>query len=346
MGFHKGRNQMSRLSKYVKEKIVKVLVATLVVGTVAGNEGIIAQAAEKNANIKNFLGEAINYGIVANEYMQANHMQTNFAVKKYSTKDIQGCGDDISSKEVINIVFGNVMTEGPNPNEYRYILDDGAGEFRLNGGCQKSTVIYSGGKTPNGSSIDDYINGMIQYAAGKSQEAKNLNNIEGEWQNGNYIIDVTKKSGTTFYVDVTDILNGLNGDFGKLTVNANAGQTVILNDLSEKIELHRSTINGKQWGSFDEIANRADKVIYNFPNATEVTVSESVMGAIVAPKAKVTVIITSALWIVADYVTNTNGEIHRVKDATDEPTPAPTAEPTAAPTQEPTAEPTDRKSVV
>ena len=120
MGFHKGRNQMSRLSKYVKEKIVKVLVAALVVGTVAGNEGIIAQAAEKNANIKNFLGEAINYGIVANEYMQANHMQTNFAVKKYSTKDIQGCGDDISSKEVINIVFGNVMTEGPNPNEYRY----------------------------------------------------------------------------------------------------------------------------------------------------------------------------------------------------------------------------------
>ena len=51
---------MSRLSKYVKEKIVKVLVAALVVGTVAGNEGIIAQAAEKNANIKNFLGEAIN----------------------------------------------------------------------------------------------------------------------------------------------------------------------------------------------------------------------------------------------------------------------------------------------
>ena len=36
MGFHKGRNQMSRLSKYVKEKIVKVLVAALVVGTVAG----------------------------------------------------------------------------------------------------------------------------------------------------------------------------------------------------------------------------------------------------------------------------------------------------------------------
>ena len=45
MGFLKGRNQMSRLSKYVKEKIVKVLVAALVVGTVAGNEGITAQAA-------------------------------------------------------------------------------------------------------------------------------------------------------------------------------------------------------------------------------------------------------------------------------------------------------------
>ena len=46
MGFHKGRNQMSRLSKYVKEKIVKVLVAALVVGTVAGNGTLTVQAEE------------------------------------------------------------------------------------------------------------------------------------------------------------------------------------------------------------------------------------------------------------------------------------------------------------
>lgn len=37
---------MSRLSKYVKEKIVKVLVAALVVGTVAGNGTLTVQAAE------------------------------------------------------------------------------------------------------------------------------------------------------------------------------------------------------------------------------------------------------------------------------------------------------------
>ena len=46
MGFHKGRNQMSRLSKYVKEKIVKVLVAALVVGTLAGNGTLTVQAEE------------------------------------------------------------------------------------------------------------------------------------------------------------------------------------------------------------------------------------------------------------------------------------------------------------
>ena len=37
---------MSRLSKYVKEKIVKVLVAALVVGTVAGNGTLTVQAEE------------------------------------------------------------------------------------------------------------------------------------------------------------------------------------------------------------------------------------------------------------------------------------------------------------
>ena len=37
---------MSRLSKYVKEKLVKVLVAALVVGTVAGNGTLTVQAEE------------------------------------------------------------------------------------------------------------------------------------------------------------------------------------------------------------------------------------------------------------------------------------------------------------
>lgn len=36
---------MSRFSKYVREKVVKVLVTALVVGSVAGNEGIAVQAA-------------------------------------------------------------------------------------------------------------------------------------------------------------------------------------------------------------------------------------------------------------------------------------------------------------
>lgn len=41
---------MSRFSKYVREKVVKVLVAALVAGSVAGNEGIIVQAAGADLN--------------------------------------------------------------------------------------------------------------------------------------------------------------------------------------------------------------------------------------------------------------------------------------------------------
>ena len=41
---------MSRFSKYVREKVVKVLVAALVAGSVAGNEGITVQAAGADLN--------------------------------------------------------------------------------------------------------------------------------------------------------------------------------------------------------------------------------------------------------------------------------------------------------
>ena len=41
---------MSRFSKYVREKVVKVLVTALVVGSVAGNEGIAVQAAGADLN--------------------------------------------------------------------------------------------------------------------------------------------------------------------------------------------------------------------------------------------------------------------------------------------------------
>ena len=54
---------MGRFSKYVKEKVVKVLVAALVVGSVAGNEGITVQAAEVVVDVNQILGEAHGYGI-------------------------------------------------------------------------------------------------------------------------------------------------------------------------------------------------------------------------------------------------------------------------------------------
>ena len=41
---------MSRLSRYVREKVVKVLVTALVAGSVAGNEGITVQAAGADLN--------------------------------------------------------------------------------------------------------------------------------------------------------------------------------------------------------------------------------------------------------------------------------------------------------
>ena len=61
MGGHKGRNQMSRLSKYVKEKIVKVLVAADVLGTAS-------------------LSNPYSFAVYANEYTEPNHVEGNVAI--------------------------------------------------------------------------------------------------------------------------------------------------------------------------------------------------------------------------------------------------------------------------
>ena len=57
---------MSRFSKYVREKVVKVLVAALVAGSVAGNEGITVQAAGADLN------DPFSFVLYTNEFVSSN----------------------------------------------------------------------------------------------------------------------------------------------------------------------------------------------------------------------------------------------------------------------------------
>ena len=69
---------MSRLSRYVREKVVKVLVAALVAGSVAGNEGIIVQAAGADLN------DPFSFVLYTNEFVSSNldHIEGNAAIRE------------------------------------------------------------------------------------------------------------------------------------------------------------------------------------------------------------------------------------------------------------------------
>ena len=69
---------MSRFSKYVREKVVKVLVAALVAGSVAGNEGITVQAAGADLN------DPFSFVLYTNEFVSSNldHIEGNAAIRE------------------------------------------------------------------------------------------------------------------------------------------------------------------------------------------------------------------------------------------------------------------------
>ena len=143
---------MSRFSKYVKEKVVKVLVTALVAGSIAGNEGIIAQAANYS-NVKDFLGKAYNYGIVADTFDQQADAQTNFAVKHYSNGHY--VGDDISG------VPGFILV-GDAQNAENTV--------KLKSNAQGTQVYYENFGTKV---INDYVDEMRNAVIQKSNEAWN-----------------------------------------------------------------------------------------------------------------------------------------------------------------------------
>ena len=69
---------MSRFSQYVREKVVKVLVAALVAGSVAGNEGITVQAAGADLN------DPFSFVLYTNEFVSSNldHIEGNAAIRE------------------------------------------------------------------------------------------------------------------------------------------------------------------------------------------------------------------------------------------------------------------------
>ena len=345
---------MSRFSKYVREKVVKVLVTALVVGSVAGNEGITLQAAGADLN------DPFSFVLYTNEFVSSNldHIEGNAAIKELKVSMVSYGGrsylGDLSAPNQIlkytasgrtdekELVIPLTNSDGTQNSVEREVTGQGynviAGENKLyTGNLLKNCEVWD---TDIASEISNVLAGNMV------QKSKDLYAMANEDSDTRLVLNVTS----------AELNSGIEEYDKKITGAAFYGKTVVVN-VSDS-----GTVNITGWMNAHGAKKQAlehqlwaDRIIWNFGNATEVNVN-SIFGYILAPNATVYNGGTVVGGIIADKYKQ-GGEIHcpcepdepeptptpTVPVVTEEPTPTPvvTEEPTPTPvvTEEPTPTP-------
>ncbi len=346
---------MSRLSRYVREKVVKVLVTALVIGSVAGNEGIAVQAAGADLN------DPFSFVLYTNEFVSSNldHIEGNAAIRELKVSMVSYGGKsylgDLSAPNQIlkytasgrtdekELIIPLTNSDGTQNSVEREVTGQGyniiAGENKLyTGNLLKNCEVWD---TDIASEISNVLAGNMV------QKSNDLYALADENNDTQLVLNVTSAELNTRMEDYDKEITGA-AFYGKtVVVNVSDSGTVNITGWMNAHGAKKQALEHQLW---------ADRIIWNFGNATEVNVN-SIFGYILAPNATVYNGGTVVGGIIADKYKQ-GGEIHcpcepdepeptptpTVPVVTEEPTPTPvvTEEPTPTPvvTEEPTPTPT------
>lgn len=320
-----------------------------------------ASAEETKVNYETVLGDAYNYGIIADEYEQFVHTQTNFAVNKYTAQgqvieaNLSGEGNvplivnDFSDE----VRFGGSTTAG---KEMTYnVLTSKENESRedkihSDGNNAKIKVTYK-------DNVAGIVNAYISKIKSASENLAKHNpsiTITDDMINdmNHFTLDLTGYGDETVYVNVpresAKFLNVLHTT-DSLNILKNSETTVVFNVAEENtyIGKYHVTVNGVQINTETSVGESnhnkdvdneiVQKVIWNFYNAKSVELNVTA-GLFLVPQegASVNVSGTSAGWIAtAGKVKNSGGEWHFTFHGRtytgDEEAPVPTPEPEPTP---------------
>ena len=333
---------MSRLSKYVKEKIVKVLVAALVVGSVAGNEGITAQAAANTVDTFEtaVLDDPYAFILYANEYKNPTHIESNIAV---------GAMDG-----TVNPIYGGKSYIG----DFTFTTDSG-----FVTGHRTSMVVLARMNSDGTRNSIEEIQGQLYHikydeAGEKVYEMKTEPYLS---KDGSEITDADikgtiaakiesmKKEAASLYNRTSDentlVLNisdsEIANNIATIIKTADAGKKVIVN-VTGNGSVNTPNINiDPNWGlhdTDDKYADWAANIIWNFGDATTVNITNQIYGYVLAPNATV-YNVNDVIGGVICNVFIQNGEVHRANPWKDRPTPEPEVTPSPAPSTEPSVSP-------
>ena len=333
---------MSRFSKYVREKVVKVLVAALVAGSVAGNEGITVQAAGADLN------DPFSFVLYTNEFVSSNldHIEGNAAIRELKVSMVSYGGKsylgDLSAPNQIlkytasgrtdekELIIPLTNSDGTQNSVEREVTGQGyniiAGENKLyTGNLLKNCEVWD---TDIASEISNVLAGNMV------QKSNDLYALADENNDTQLVLNVTSAELNTRMEDYDKEITGA-AFYGKtVVVNVSDSGTVNITGWMNAHGAKKQALEHQLW---------ADRIIWNFGNATEVNVN-SIFGYILAPNATVYNGGTVVGGIIADKYKQ-GGEIHCPCEP-DEPEPTPTPvvieEPTPTPvvTEEPTPTPT------
>ena len=339
------RKRLNGLSAKVKKAAVGVLTVAVVAGSVITGTSIRAGAYSKTQDILNeLLGTAKPYGVVAEEFKNANHNQTCFATNKLVITDqwmsawldmsvgttyIRSFDNSGSSEVNVdrnafnNLVLGTDYDYEPRENKY-YIKDaDGkrTGAVINVTNCKDTiNVYYAEDYMDVTAALDNVYDNFKVYADTPDSEADIVISAYDErkidlssFKNkqivvvnmyANNYIDWQGKEVSSYYGE------------GQLNITNKAqGQFVIINLLGGDgdADIKRFSINGKNTGGLTDI-DISDTVIFNAVNVTgHINIGE-VCGIVVAPKADVTLTSTCNGRTLSKSFVNVNGQMHFISD--------------------------------
>lgn len=287
----------------------------------------------KDVNYRTILGDAVNYGVVADTFVHQNHTQTNFAVNEYVREGEQILEADLMGEGNIPFIIGEMS------NKIRF------GQHTFNNANVTMDIVtnekYKGDDSlfirdnkdrvavnatyESEAFIRNKVSALQQHAAEWSEKlaAKEPTVTLSKTMRGN-TIDVTRyDADAVIYVSVPEDGNFLTEVVNhSLTIKKKSNQIVVFNIPNKNISLREFTVvaDGETVRSQTSQSNtnqKADeeilrKVIWNMPNAENVNLKDNV-GMFLVPKETATVNLDGGAvggWMVTGGTLKGNAEWH------------------------------------
>ncbi len=316
---------------------------------------------ESSALYQKVLGEAVNFGVVAESFSPANDLQSNFATNKFTPSE-HGIHSDLTGdgKYAGNYWITSVVENGNQPFK-NYIEQNKKSQFYV-GESTKNSPVFLNVDSSNIHSISDEtlrddVNGLINTALKNGEDlakkpatasVEPSKQSDGKVLDTSATLDTTKIDADVIYVDGDQAANypfdNGNGtryyvnflEEGRLTVTKKANQTIVFNftgntqNNTNKLTLGRLLAVKDQNNSDVNKLDQTEHIIYNVQTTKYSDIDQGELNAVLLvnnSNVKIVGKATSQGWIVTNgFFSNVKGEWHNIYPGTknirpDTPTP-------------------------